>query len=175
MNLIPARQIVFALMLFAPVAQAMDFAQHPVIKLYIGKWTAEGELKNPAGDVTTVSQTWEGKVDGDNAFLIEGKRTVNNEEQSYRWSFTHNAATDLIESTLMSQDGNQLRFEVQASEADLSVTLKAVTGSGMGSIGILDTFTGEDKDTLVTKVTFTGDQGETTLEGTITGKREKAP
>ncbi len=170
------RLVIVSCLIFLPwPGLAADLSTHPVMRLYLGKWTAEGELKGQDGNIITVSQTWEGKADGENAFLIQGSRTVNLETQSYSWRITHNAATDLIEATLMGQDGNQLRFEAQASEAASTLTLKAVTGSGMSSITLTDVFSGEDKDTLETKVLFTGEQGETTLEGTLISKRQKAP
>jgi len=162
-------------MFLLPAApKAADLSSHPVIKLYLGKWTAEGELKGQDGSIITVSQTWEGRADGENAFLIQGSRTVNGETQSYSWRITHNAATDLIEATLIGQDGNTIRFEAQASEATSTLELKAVTGSGMSSISVTDVFSGEGKDTLESKVLFTGEQGETTLEGTLTNKKEKS-
>lgn len=175
MNLTPARLIACLFFALASAASAADLSQHPVIKLYLGKWTAQGDLKGQDGSPISVSQTWEGKADGESAFLIEGKRTVNNEEQSFSWRITHNAATDLIEATLIGQDGNQIRFEAQASADNHSMELKAVTGSGMSSISITDVFTGDEKDTIESKILFTGEQGETTLEGTITHKKEKAP
>lgn len=167
--------IVSCLIFLSWTGLAADLSTHPIIRLYLGKWTAEGELRGQDGNIVNVSQTWEGKADGENAFLIQGSRTVNGETQSYSWRITHNAATDLIEAALIGQDGNQLRFEAQASEAASTLTLKAVTGSGMSSITVTDVFSGEDKDTLETKVLFTGEQGETTLEGTLISKRQRAP
>ena len=155
--------------------RAADLSTHPVLKLYIGKWTAEGTLKNENGEPITVTETWEGKVDGENAFLIEGSRTVNNDTQTFKWTMTHNASTDTFEVALVAQDGNSIRFEGQTSEVNRSLDLKAITGGGMSSISITDTFKEGDKDTLESKVLFTGEQGQTTLEGVITHKREKAP
>lgn len=163
------------LLLTAAPALAVDLSTHPVLKLYIGKWTAEGTLKGEDGNPITVTETWEGKVDGENAFLIEGSRTVNNDTQTFKWNLTHNAATDTFEVALVGQDGNSIRFEGQASEVNQSLELKAVTGGGMSGITILDTFKEDDKSVMESKVLFTGEQGQTTLEGTIIHKKEKAP
>jgi hypothetical protein len=57
----------------------------------------------------------------------------------------------------------------------LVMDLKAITGNGSGSIAVQDSFAEGSKDTLNSKVTFIGDQGQTTLEGKITHKRVKAP
>ena len=150
-----------------------DLSTHPVLKHYVGKWTAEGQLTGENNNLVSVSETWEGKVDGENSFLIEGSRTVNGDTQTFKWVMTHNAATDTFEVSLVSQDGNSIRFEGQASEVNLSLDLKAVTGNGNGSISIQDTFKDGNTDTLESKVLFTGDQGQTTLEGVITHKRQK--
>jgi hypothetical protein len=40
---------------------------------------------------------------------------------------------------------------------------------------VLESFQGEAKDVIESKVTFTGDAGQTTLEGTIKHEKEKAP
>jgi hypothetical protein len=170
-----ARFLICLFLLSSPFIAGADLANQPIIKLYVGKWTAEGELRAKDGNTILVSQTWEGKADGENAFLIEGQRTVNSEQQSFKWSIAHNAATDLLEATLTAQDGNTIRFEAHASEADSSLELKAVTGSGGSSISIKDQFSGEGMDVMESTIVFTDEQGQTTLEGKITHRREKAP
>jgi hypothetical protein len=58
---------------------------------------------------------------------------------------------------------------------NLTLELKAVTGNGQSSITVLDSFKGEQKDVIESKVVFTGDAGQTTLEGTIKHEKQKAP
>ena len=68
-----------------------------------------------------------------------------------------------------------IRFECSVSDVTLVVDLKTINGNGNSSITVQDSFAEGSKDTINSKVTFTGDQGQTTLEGTITHKRVKAP
>jgi hypothetical protein len=166
-----------ATLLLCPEARAADLNQHPFFKHLIGEWEAEGELKNENNESVTVTETWTGRVDAEDTFSIEGSRTVNGDTQKFTWTYTRNAATDSYEAILSGGDGQPLRFESSLTEEPLSLTLKAITGNGSGSITVEDSFAdeGKDKDTLTSKVTFTGDQGQTTLQGTITHKKKKAP
>lgn len=153
-----------------------DLGKHPYFKLLIGDWTSSGELKGQDGNIVTVTEIWSGKPDGDNSFLIEGTRTVNGEEKAFTWIVTYNPTTDGYEAVYSSNDNSDtLRFESTVSEESLTMDMKAITGGGNSAIILTDSFTDDTKDTLETKVTFTGDQGETTLEGVITHKRVKQP
>jgi len=153
---------------------AGDLSAHPLLKHYIGKWTAEGTLKGKDGNDVVVSETYEGKVDGENAFLIEGSRTVGADTQAFKWNLTYNAATDTFEAALVGQDGSSTRFEGHASAVTRSLELKAVTGSGQAGISVVDTFTKEGNwDEFESKVVLTGDDGTVNLEGTLIHKREK--
>lgn len=154
---------------------AKDLGTHPVFKHYIGSWKAEGELKGENNTVI-IKEEWTGKADGDNAFLIEGTRTINGDTQPFKWAVTYNAGADSYEATLSGADGSQtLRFEGHASEVNLTLELKAITGGGQSSITITESFEGESKDVIQSKVTFTGDAGQTTLEGVIKHLKEKQP
>jgi hypothetical protein len=162
-----------ALCLAAP-APALDFSAHPFFKHLIGDWEAKGELKGENNNTVIITETWTGKADAGDSFFIEGSRTINNETQSFRWTITHNAATDSYEAILTSNgDAQPLRFEASLSEVDMVMRMKAITGGGDSSISLEDSFADEAKDTLQTKVVFTGDQGQTTLEGTIVHTRKK--
>jgi len=163
-------------LLLSPQARALDMNQHPFFKHLIGEWEAEGELKTENNDLVTVKESWTGRVDAENTFSIDGTRTVNGETKKFTWTYTHSAATDNYEAILTSEDGQPLRFESSLTEEPLALTLKAITGSGSANISVKDEFANEAKDTLTSKVIFTGDQGQTTLDGTITHKRKpKAP
>lgn len=160
--------------LLSSLIQAGDLSEHPMLKHYIGKWTAEGTLKGKDGNEVVVSETYEGKVDGENAFLIEGSRTIGSETQSFKWNLSYNAPTDTFEVALVGQDGNSIRFEGHASEATRSLELKAITGPGQASISVVDTFTKEGNwDEFESKVVLTGEDGTANLEGTLIHKREK--
>jgi opacity protein-like surface antigen len=159
----------------ASPALALDFATHPFFKHLIGDWEAKGELKGENDNTVTVTETWTGKADAGDSFFIEGTRTINGDTQSFRWTITHNPATEGYEAILTSNgDGQPLRFEASLSDVDMVMRMKAITGGGDSSISLEDSFADEAKETLHTKVTFTGDQGQTTLEGTIVHTRKKA-
>ena len=145
-----------------------------MLKHFLGKWTAEGTLKGENNNELLVKEDWTGKPEGEGSFLIEGSRTLNGETQPFKWTITHNPATDGWEAMLTGNDGNTLRFEGQFSEAELTMELKAVTGNGSGSITVKDAFQNGNMDVIESKVTFVGDQGQVTLEGIITHKKEKA-
>jgi hypothetical protein len=82
----------------------------------------------------------------------------------------------MFEAVLSGADASQnLRFEGNVSTVNLALELKAVTGSGSSSITVIDTLQGEAKDVIESKVTFTGEAGQTTLEGTIKHEKQKAP
>jgi hypothetical protein len=153
-----------------------DLSSHPVLKHYIGTWKAEGELKGENGNVLKITEEWTGKADGDNGLLIEGTRTINSDTQPFKWTITHNAGADNFEAVLGGADGAQtIRFEGNASTVNLTLELKAVTGGGESSITISESFEGDAREVMLSKVTFTGDAGQTTLEGTIKHEKQKAP
>lgn len=153
-----------------------DLSTHAVFRHYLGAWKAEGELKGENGNNITIKEEWTGKVDGDNGFLIEGTRTLNGDTQPFKWTITHNAGADNFEAVLSGADGSQtIRFEGNASTVNLTLELKAITGSGQSSITITESFEGDARDVMRSKVTFTGDAGQTTLEGTIKHEKQKAP
>ena len=163
------------LSLIAVPAQA-DLSSHAFFKHFVGTWNAAGELKGENNNLVSVSEEWTGKVDGENGFLIDGTRTMNSDTQPFKWTITHNAGTDIFDAILTGADASQtIRFEGNVSTVNLTLELKAITGSGSSSITVLDTLQGEAKDVIESKVTFTGDTGQTTLEGTIKHEKQKAP
>lgn len=176
-TLIIMKRVFFLLLLnlLAVKAQA-DLSTHAFFKHFIGTWKAAGELKGQDGNKITITEEWTGKVDGENSFLIEGTRTMNSDTQPFKWTITHNAGTDLFEAVLTGAEASQtIRFEGNVSEVNMSLELKAVTGAGDSAITVTDTLQGEAKDVIESKVTFTGEAGQTTLEGTIKHEKQKAP
>jgi hypothetical protein len=166
--------LALALLASNAAVSAADLANHVFFKHLVGKWKAEGELKGGDSNVVKITEEWTGKADADGSFYIEGSRTVNGDTQPFKWSITHNPAIDGYEAVLSGAEGSQtLRFEGSLSEVDLTMTLKSITGSGESSITVEDSFANETKDTLQSKIKFSGDQGQTNLEGTILHKREK--
>ena len=163
------------LSLIAVPAQA-DLSSHAFFKHFVGTWNAAGELKGENNNLVTITEEWTGKADGENSFLIEGTRTMNSDTQPFKWTITHNAGTDIFDAILTGADASQtIRFEGNASTVNLTLELKAVTGNGSSSITVQESFPTEAKDVIEAKVTFTGEAGQTTLEGTIKHEKQKAP
>lgn len=171
----PMKTLLALLCLLATPAWA-NLSTHVFFKHFIGTWKAAGELKGENNNLVTITEAWTGKVDGENGFLIEGTRTMNGDTQPFKWTFTQNAGADMFEAILSGPDTSQtIRFEGNVSEVNLTLELKSATGNGSSSITVLESFQGEAKDVIESKVTFTGDAGQTTLEGTIKHEKEKAP
>lgn len=155
--------------------QPTDLSKHVFFKHLVGTWKAEGELKGEDGRAINVTEDWKGSAGGDSTFLLEGTRTINGETKVFKWTFTHNPSTDTFDAVLTGPPEDQpLRFEAMISEVNLNVELKAITGSN-SSITVKEEFTDEKRDTIASHVTFTNDEGRTTLDGTITHKKQKAP
>ncbi len=160
---------------FVLTAQGEDLALHPVFKHFLGKWTAEGELKGENNTVLTITEDWQGKGEGDNTFVLEGTRTLNNDTQTFKWTFALNPSTGTCEANLTGGDGSQpLRFEVNISDVNLTLDMKAQTGQ-TSAITVKEAFTDEKHEALVSHVTFTNDEGKTTLEGDVKHKKVATP
>jgi len=158
-----------------PIHAAGDLSDHVFFKHFIGKWSAQGELKGQDNNIVKLQEDWTGKGDGNSALILQGTRTLNGDTQPFTWTFTHNASTDAYEAVLVGSDPSQpLRFEAVVSEVDMTLELKALTGQS-SSILVVEKFADDKFETLVSEVTFTDDQGRKTLEGTITHKKAKAP
>lgn len=154
---------------------ALELSENAFFKQLVGHWQAEGKLTGQNNHLVTITETWTGKVDTAESFSIEGSRTMNGDTQTFSWAITHNVATDSFEAVLTGGDGQTIRFEGSVSEVAQVMDLKSITGNGSSSISVQDSFKAEDKNTLHSEVTFTGDQGQTTLSGTIIHQRVKAP
>ncbi len=169
-------KLLFAAFILMTTPALADLSTHAFFKHFIGKWQAEGELHGENNNTVTIKEEWTGKADGDNGFLFEGTRTLNGDTQPFKWMITHNAGADNFEAVLSGADAAQtLRFEGNVSIVNLTLELKAVTGSGQSSITVLDRFKGDANDEIESKVTFTGDAGQITLEGVIKHHKEKQP
>jgi len=154
---------------------AKDLGMNPLFKHYLGNWKAAGELKGD-NNLLDIKEEWTGAAEGENSFVVKGTRTINGDTQPFQWTITYNEGADSYEAILSGAEGSQtIRFEGQVSEVNLTFELKAVTGSGESSITITEAFAGDAKDVIESKVTFTGDTGQTTLQGVIKHQKEKLP
>ena len=154
---------------------ALELSQTAFFMHLVGSWQAEGTLTGENNHQVSLKETWTGKVDTAESFSIEGTRTMNGDTQTFSWAITHNMATDNYEAVLSGGDGQTIRFEGSVSEVTQVMHLKSITGNGSSSISVLDSFKAADKNTLHSEITFTGDQGQTTLSGTIIHQRVLAP
>jgi len=171
-------RFIIAFLLSVSIIQAQqpaDLGKHLVFKHLIGTWKADGELKGEDNKTVTITEDWKGSAGSDGTFLIDGTRTINGETKTFKWTFTHNPATDTYDAVLTGQDGDQpLRFEASISDVNCTLELKAITGTN-SSITVKEEFADEKRNTLTSHVTFTGDAGQVTLEGVITHKKQKQP
>lgn len=155
--------------------RAKDLGMNPLFKHYIGTWKAAGELKGD-NNVLDIKEEWTGAAEGDNSFVVNGTRTINGDTQPFQWTITYNEGLDSYEAILTGAEGSQtLRFEGHVSELNLTFELKAITGNGDSSITINEAFADEAKEVIESKVTFTGDTGQTTLQGVIKHEKQKQP
>jgi hypothetical protein len=164
---------VLGLVLSATAEAPKSLAQHPVWKLYLGSWKAEGELKGKDGNTVTLVETWKGTAQGEHGFLIEGERILNGDKQSFQWRISENPATQTFEALLVGQDAQQqIRFEANVSDVNFTVELKAVTGAGSNAITVSESFPTEDRKTMESQITFTNEQGDETLGGTVIHQKQ---
>ena len=162
-------------LLVATSLPAKDLGASPLFKHYIGTWKAAGELKGE-NNVLDIKEEWTGAAEGDNSFVVKGTRTINGDTQPFQWTITYNEGADSYEAILSGAEGSQtIRFEGHVSEVNLTLELKAATGSGESSITITEAFAGDAKDIIESNVTFTGDTGQTTLQGMIKHEKQKQP
>lgn len=184
MNALPSRRFVRTLGVLCflstatqvPAEDKMDFAKHPLFKLLIGEWKSEGTLKGPVGKEVKVEEEWTGKATAENEFVMEGRRQIDQDKQTYEWKFVHNAATGQFTAThhVTSNGEESKRFEVSVSEVALTMELRLI-GDGDSAITVKDAFSDKDHDTLESEVTLTGTAGETNLSGKIVHTRVKKP
>ncbi|WP_395743413.1 hypothetical protein [Prosthecobacter sp.] len=162
-------------LLAAASLPAKDLGVNPVFKHYIGTWKAAGELKGE-NSTLDVKEEWTGSADGDNSFVVKGTRTINGDTQPFQWTITYNEGADSYDALLTGAESSQvIHFEGHVSEVNLTFELKAITGNGESSIVITEAFADEAKEVIESKVTFTGDTGQTTLQGVIKHEKQKLP
>jgi hypothetical protein len=153
--------------------QGADLSKHVFFKHFVGEWKAEGELKGENNNVVTIKEEWKGYAGGDSTFIAEGTRTLNGDTKPFKWTFTHNPSTDTFDALLEGDDPAQtLRFEATISEVNLTLELKTITGTN-SAITVKESFTDDKHETINSQVTFVGDTGQTTLEGSIIHKKVK--
>ncbi len=162
-----------ALLLGDALGDENEFPGKALFKRMVGEWTSEGELiSTGTGDVITVSEVWVGKfIDGGKGFVIEGDRVWNGENQTFKWVYSYNATTELLGVVYTSSDlDKELVMEVSVNEAEGSILRQAPMGDEGAEIQIENKFV---KEALLSRITLTGSDGQTTLEGSMKHSRKK--
>ena len=153
-----------------------SLATHPLFKLLVGEWKSTGTLTAADGKVIKVTEEWKGSVTAEGTFVMEGHLKLDEKPQDYRWTFTHNSATDAYaaDRTVPAEDQTK-HFEVSVSDVALSMDLTAPLGDDGGVITLKDSFTDDKHETMTSEVAIKGGGGDTHLSGTITHKRQPNP
>ena len=167
--------IVFMLSLHATVVMAQDKASlgtHVFFKHLVGSWKADGELKNGDGNAVKISEEWKGSAAEDGSFVMEGTRKINDSVQEYRWTIA--SVNGLYEVThTVKGEPKPARFEASVSDVALTMQLSGFLNEGGSKLTVLDSFVGEDRDTLESDVAITDEKGQTGLSGKLIHKRVK--
>lgn len=158
----------------ASAQQKPDFATHAFFKHLIGEWTSEGELKAADGNTTAVKEEWKGAVSGEGTFTIAGKRELNKDKHDYLWTIVQTATSGVYEVThyISTNGGETMRFEASVSEVELTMERVAQLGNN-NILKLQSSFSGTDRDTMLSKVSISDPSGKLTLSGTVTNKRVK--
>jgi hypothetical protein len=172
------RRLAVLLCLVAGCAGAdekFDFKSHFFLKHLVGEWTTEGDLKGADGNIVKLKEEWKAEVVGEDTFVIEGKRQLNDSSENYKWTITRNPTTGLFEAAHRASENSPdtQRFEINFSEAEMKMEWNGFLGSGNARAILIDTFPEKDRDTFEGQVTLTDDSGATTLSGTLKNIRVK--
>ncbi len=116
----------------AGAEEKFDFKTHGFFKHLLGEWTTEGEMKGTEGNVVRLKEEWNAEVVGENTLTITGKRELNDDKQSYKWTITRDPATGLLEASHRGSEDNPdtQRFEISVSEAEMKMEMSGFLGSG---------------------------------------------
>ncbi len=140
----------------------------------VGEWKSEGRLTSSiSAEVVNLTEKWSGKFTADGkGFIIEGKRDWNGEEQTFRWEYSYNAATDLVGATYTASNlDKDMALEVSVNEVEGFILLRAPVGDEGAEVQIEKRF--KRGKLISSKVTLFGSNGQTNMEGETKHKREK--
>ena len=150
-----------------------EFPGRALFERMVGEWTSEGKLTSAdTGDVIEVTETWTGKFAEDGkGFVITGDRIWNGEGQTFKWEYSYNTTTDLMEVIYTaSVMDKEISMEVSVNEAEGIISLLAPMGTEGAEIQIEKKF---EKDNLISRVSVKGNGGQTVLEGSFKHSRKK--
>ena len=86
----------------------------------IGAWKAEGELTvAESGDVIKITENWKGSFDEQGRLIVEGQRMLGDNEQTFRWVYSFNSASELYELTYTDSNSEEEKtWQVSISEVE---------------------------------------------------------
>ncbi len=154
-----------SVILFFPLfSQAIDFDKHPWFSRVVGEWNGEGEMTTAQGEVSKLTEKWEGKVDDGGSFSVKGTREWNNETFEFRWVYHYNPTTELFEVDYWQtgMEDEDLKFE--ASVTDDQVQMKAAFGDSGGELKVVNIFVDGN---IEGKVEILDSQGQVQLSGEV--------
>ncbi|NRB74707.1 MAG: hypothetical protein HRU46_10150 [Verrucomicrobiales bacterium] len=170
MNLV--RYLCRFLPLFVIVASvdlcAGELGEHPFFKSITGEWSGEGDLTAADGQVIPVREEWTGAETDEGFFEMSGHRMMGDDHQEFRWVFSRNAATELIECRYWHTGmDEELGFEVQLTEKQAD--LRTPFGEPGGELRISNRF---EERKITGEVEVTEASGITTLTGEVIYQRK---
>ncbi|MGB0152797.1 MAG: hypothetical protein ACPGFB_02105 [Verrucomicrobiales bacterium] len=151
-------------LMVAPVGlRASELAEQPFFRSITGEWSGEGDLTATDGQVISVREEWVGAETGEGFFEMSGNRTMGGDHQEFRWVFSHNATTELIECRYW-QTGmdEELGFEVQLTEDQ--VDMRTAFGERGGGLRISNRV---EEGKITGKVEVTDASGIVKLTGEV--------
>jgi hypothetical protein len=150
-------------------ARAGDVADNPFFKAIAGSWSGDGELVSADGEPTSIHEEWTAARLDNGSFEVKGTRKMGEEDQEYRWVYTLNAATELVECEYRHTGMEEaLRFQVQISENE--VRLSTPFGGEGSELVIENSLSGK---TIKGKISVQNASGEKNLSGEVIHKRKE--
>jgi len=151
---------------------AQQPAEHPVLKKMTGDWKSTGELNvSEDGSVIALSEQWTGSTNTEGHLVIEGTRRLNEDEQSFRWVYFFNTATELYEAIYTDSNSDEEKtWQISINEAEGVIEMQVPFGSGT----TLRSKSKVSDDRVVADVAIVDPGGGVAVNGTITHVREGA-
>jgi len=145
-------------------SEAIDFEKHPWFSRVVGEWTGAGEMTNAEGEVSKMTEKWEGKVDPAGSFVINGTREWNGETFEFRWAYHYNPTTELFEVDYWQTGMEGENLKLEASITDDQVQMKAPFGDSGAELRVVNIFVDGN---IESKVDITDSQGQAQLSGEV--------
>lgn len=150
---------------------ADELSEEPFFQKLAGRWVGDGDVSGSEGEIIEIHEEWEGKVNEDGTFTMEGVRdSPQDEQREFRWTFLFNVATEGYEAEYW-HTGMEQEIRLETVLAEESATCKASLGGDGAEARV--TYLLEDGK-LVGKVRITDAQGQVTLSADVVHERAGA-